>query len=1008
MVLVACLAVSQGAVLDRWEGRWSPYRVVDDSGVSRRLLKGMVELPGGAGWELVLRDGAGELDREVAPPGRQGLWAHGFWAPEGRTSGLSLELEVQGKPVERRALKLPAPGGPPALPLRLDRLDRGLWKRLEEREAGAVPPPAADVVSYLRRHEIVYLRPSESWVEGLPLGNGDVGALVSGRAGREQVFYLDKTDLWYNAPDGTALGRSWAGSVRVRYRTSGRFEQRLSLGKAEVVTADGAFRSLARVHASRNVFELELEGAPAEIEVERQPVTLWVDRSSGYKNASRLFGSWAKVTSPDMIARLRQEAESAPRTEVTWGQSGSECWFVNRAPNLRYAVVLKLDGGKWKPGGKGCLGSATGRLQAAIATDRESPDPLSAARRLLRPADAAAHREWWRRFWSRSWIELPDKLEEQLWYIGLYQQASCSRSEQAVSFFGLWHPLDHRTWYDAYVTDAQVPMIWWLCFGANHLELLYPSHRTFGRMAREFVRRTPGEGMVTPHSVHPEWAGGNEFFSGSNTHKGSSAWFSMNFWWDYLYSGDTGFLREVTYPLLRMSADYLAATMLKEPDGRYHITDSGSPEQDETDRDNLFDWAMATFCLRAAIRASETLGVDAGQRGTWRERLEKLYLPPGDGETLWEAPNNPHPYRCHPVVLFGLHPTNAIPYGSPLMEAARRTVPVVTRLLGYRYEDRHATIPNFLGGVEPNGFSSGILTINAARLGGRALYRRFLYGLIVRFHLKQNGLRALIDTRQSDDISRSSLVEAANAHTVAITETLVQSWDDHVRLFPCIEPRGRVRFAGLRAAEGFVISAEARDGVLRWARVLSLKGGKLKLAAPGLEREFETRPGEVVSVGGEPDLGLPAGEAPAGPRAIPLPLVENPGERLLHYPEDLPFGQVVEDGNLYLGRPARPGAPAAAPEREALLRQARAESWEDRQEAARLLCRLGPVPGVLEELDRLCGDSSNVVAHTAVVSLVRLRTPESLAIARRHAQLDRVAGLRREVEKALKRLRVER
>src|SRR5262249_51232121 len=171
-------------------------------------------------------------------------------------------------------------------------------------------------------------------------------------------------------------------------------------------------------------------------------------------------------------------------------------------------------------------------------------------------------------------------------------------------------------------------------------------------------------------------------------------------------------------------------------------------------------------------------------------------------------------------------------YASPLFETARRTLPVVTRVVGYRYEDRHEPIPAFEGGVESNGFSSGILAITAARLGDLEQYRRFLYGLIVRFHLKQNVLRALLHTRQSTEISRASLVEAANARTVAITETLVQSWDDHIRLFPCIAAQGRYRFSGLRAAGGFILSAEARDGRVRWVQVKSLHNQKLRLALP--------------------------------------------------------------------------------------------------------------------------------------------------------------------------------
>ena len=160
---------------------------------------------------------------------------------------------------------------------------------------------------------------------------------------------------------------------------------------------------------------------------------------------------------------------------------------------MSYAVAVEIDGAsvEWRETAEGMVGQVKARgpvrLHAGVATSREAARPLELARRQLGSSQRAAHQQWWRAFWQRSWIELPDKLEENLWYLGVYQQAACSRSDQAISFFGLWHPLDHRTWYDAYVTDAQVPMIWWLTFGTNHLELLYPSHRTFGRLVPEFA-----------------------------------------------------------------------------------------------------------------------------------------------------------------------------------------------------------------------------------------------------------------------------------------------------------------------------------------------------------------------------------------------------------------------------------------------------------------------------------------------------------------------------------------
>ncbi|MCX6621137.1 MAG: hypothetical protein NTY38_08660 [Acidobacteria bacterium] len=1047
------LAALPGAVhaeplsLDTWRGAWTPYRLVDSAGVDRRLAKATIEFPAAstAGWSLALRNAAGlDTDVESIPPGKKGAWSHGFWVP--RTSegvpNYTLELREGSRVVSRRTVSI-EPGRDPIvnLPLRLDRLDPGLQRRLEAREQAAVPHPVADVVPSLRQHDIVYQSPSPGWDEGLPLGNGDVGALVAGVQRKEQVFYLDKTDIWLATAGDEPLGRSYAGTLRVRYSSgAGPFLQRLSLGSAEVDTRDGSFRSLARIHAMQNRFELDIYAPEVEISMERKPVTLFTDRKAPNPNGARLFGSWSSGLTPPDYAALREEAGRAPATTVEWGRQGPRCWFTNTAPNMRYSVAVEALGAiaTWEVAEGGCVarlraaGGGPIRLRAGIATSRESASPLALARERLAGFDHQSHLNWWRNFWRRSWIELPDKLEENLWYTGVYQQGACSRSSQAVSFFGLWHPLDHRTWWDAYAHDAQVEMMWWLPFATNHLELLYPSHRTFGAMNAEYAEHTAAPGMVMSMLV-PEWAGGHGWFTGTNPFKGSTAWYTMNFWWDYLYSGDRGFLREVTYPMMRMTADNYVADLVKEADGLYHCLNSGSPEQLDTARDNIYDWAMLKWFFRTILRASEVLDVDQDQRARWRDILDHLFPYPTDGKTVWEAPNNAHPYRCHPVLFFGLHPTWLAAPGSEMFDSYRRTLPIVTRLAGFRWKDRHDAIPAFEGGVEPNGFSSGILTISAARLGDPTRYRDFFDRLVVRFHMKQNGLRALADTRHSDDISRASLVEAANAQTVATTETMLQSWDDHLRLFPCIQPAGKYRFHGLRGAGGFVVSAEARDGRVRWAQITSLLGGPLALVLPsrgalsvrfgGSRQEapvtwsttadgkarltVATQAGMTYELLDNPAASLHPLPTPAPRRVSPrrTPILADPSAdlSLVHYPEDLPFGQKIRDANLYLGRPAAYGPVPPVPGSAQLIGNSASGVWQIRLRAARLLGGVKPDEQTLAALHRLCSDKVNVVAHTAAVSLVRLRTKESQALARKHARDGNVVGLKDEVAKACKR-----
>ncbi len=194
---------------------------------------------------------------------------------------------------------------------------------------------------------------------------------------------------------------------------------------------------------------------------------------------------------------------------------------------------------------------------------------------------------------------------------------------------------------------------------------------------------------------------------------------------------------------------------------------------------------------RAAIEAGEILQVDTDPRTRWRDRLDNLYPLPGDGKTVWESATVAHPYRCHPVVMFTLHPTNALDCGTQEFERARRTMEPVPRLFGFRYEDRHAAIPGFEGGIAPNGFSSG----------------------------------------------------------------------------------------------------------------------KVKLVWPGGQRAPDCTAGAEHALVGDGALQPASVEPRTAPRRIAIETVENMVEPLVHYPENLPFAQVVEDDYLYQGRPAKFAGP---------------------------------------------------------------------------------------------------
>ena len=67
---------------------------------------------------------------------------------------------------------------------------------------------------------------------------------------------------------------------------------------------------------------------------------------------------------------------------------------------------------------------------------------------------------------------------------------------------------------------------------------------------------------------------------------------------------------------------------------------------------------------------------------------------------------------------------------------------------------------------------------------------------------------------------------------MAVSELLLQSVGDVLRLFPALDPNTSARFTQLRAQGGFLVSAAIEKGNVGMIEVQSLYGGRLRLLSP--------------------------------------------------------------------------------------------------------------------------------------------------------------------------------
>jgi phosphohistidine phosphatase SixA len=560
---------------------------------------------------------------------------------------------------------------------------------------------------------------------------------------------------------------------------------------------------------------------------------------------------------------------------------------------------------------------------------------------------------------------------------------------QATSFFGLWHPLDWRCWLDNYTADVQPPMLFWAAVSSNHLELLLPFHNTYGRLLLEYMKHSPS-GAVVPDHGFPDYAGAHVGL-GYNSHTGSNGWLAQNLWWDFLYTGDKELLANITYPMLAAFADFSAWFLRKGDDGKYHCENSESPEQAYTDKDCVFDRANIERCLKSAITAASILNVDAARAKEWQEVLDNLFDYPEDDKTLCETTYNKHPYRCHAAVFFPIVPTGTVEPGHHLWNKASATYDIVTNLIGHNPFGRHHTIPGHEGGVEPMAFNSSFLLAAAARLRGWKEFERIYYAMVARLQLKRNGQMSIADIRHRPDMIHMSIAEGVSGQMCGLTETLLQNYTDHVRLFMAASPGGVSRFSGLRAFGGFVLAGEFDGNQATLVVVRSLHGNKLRLLSPwqggkitveppapvalvklkdGSEAiELSTERGKTYNLygpKGKVAAPPPVMEKRAGPREIRIRDGQDFDPMIIYFPQDRLYPQFSRGDRVYLGMPREERSEALPVDMASVRKWLQSPDWRYRQTAARLLWRVNTEEAhrILKEL--AAKDPYSIVRYSAM------------------------------------------
>ena len=480
-------------------------------------------------------------------------------------------------------------------------------------------------------------------------------------------------------------------------------------------------------------------------------------------------------------------------------------------------------------------------MTVAIVTSFESKNVVDAAIKLANDTLKqnvtkliATHEKTWQKFWSKSGLTIDDPLLQRTWYRGLYFTRCIAKP--GVQCPGLFASLIHNTpaWHGDYHTNYNIQQLFWGAYSANHPELSEP----YDRLMKEYLPRAKWlakqiydiDGAYYPHVImayeppNPEACksvNGRQYIHHTWGMTLGVAGFTVQpTWWHYKYAPDKKFLKETAYPLVKEVATFYANFIdTCEGNGKVRLGPTVSPEHHRwkpnlsRNYDCAFDIAMFQYIFEAAIEGATTLNTDRKLVKRWQKALTRLPDYPTHNDqnkiVVDVAGADPIDYNIS-VPATPVFPADVITMESPKAQ----------RELFKRTIDQ----------LEWNGNNAAIMmAVSRARMQ--------MPGTIdwireeIQTRTRPNGTMTL--NRIPHKLNRFGHYSEQFGTSIAVSEMLLQSVGDIIRVFPCYPKDKPASFENLRTQGGFLVSAKQdKNGNIAPIKITSTAGGTLRIKNP--------------------------------------------------------------------------------------------------------------------------------------------------------------------------------
>lgn len=735
-----------------------------------------------------------------------------------------------------------------------------------------------------------YDHPAKSWErEALPIGNGQMGAMLFGGINVERIQFNEES-LWIGNEDDTGAYQNF-GDVLVTM--AGKEETTKDTAAKDVAPNLGDDKEMADVKNYRR--ELDLNQSVHRVTYEKNGVTFTREAFASFP-AKVIVVRFTADKPGSLAGRIAMIDSHADMHSPIWGRkpTPAPAGSFNLVAQTNPPEILgkgvfpgyQYDGGKaWLPlhrearlrvlhdGGR--ITSGNGQLQfdevntltilLAAGTDFSQDRDRNWRGALPQDAvearlDAAVRKSFsellsehvhdYRRLFDRVGISLAGKsnpslptnmrlkeydtrhpdlgMEELMFQYGRYLLISSSREGGLpANLQGKWNNSNNPPWRCDYHTDVNLEMNYWLADVANLGECFQPFAEWIHSIRAVRIEATKKAFGTRGWLLRGE----SGLFGGSTWDwtPGTSAWLLQNSFDHYAFTRDKEYLRTRAYPAMKEVCEYWIDSLIERPNGTLVTPVGLSPEHGPKEEAVSFDQQLVWDLFTNTIESADVLGIDKEFRDLLAAKKSKLLAPKiGKWGQLqeWETDrDDPKNNHRHTSHLIAVFPGRQISVAKTPDLAKAAAVSLDAR--GVEGDSRREWA-----------FAWRMSLWARLAQGDKA---HFMYENLFKYGVLPN----LFCTHPPFQID-------GNFGCVAgVCEMLLQSHAGEIDLLPALPkawPTGKI--TGLRARGGFTVDIAWQDGKLIQATIHSEKGEPAIIRHGELSINLRTNAGVTTTLDG--------------------------------------------------------------------------------------------------------------------------------------------------------------